>query len=361
MRLLIAGGGTGGHLYPGIAVAQSWMGEGEDFQVLFVGTARGIEAKVLPKEDLPLEIISAGGIMRRSFPQKISAFAKFFRGLVQSLRVVGRFRPHVVLGVGGYASAPAVVAAWMLRRPVVLLEQNVVPGLTNRFLSRLARRVAVALSGAAGYFQSEKVVETGLPLRAEFAVPFERDTSSWEGQLRILVFGGSQGAEAINRTVVEALPLLGEALIEMNFVHQTGEVDLELVRAAYARVNAQAEVEPYLFDMPARYRWAHLAVARAGAMTAGELIAAGLPAILIPLPSATHGHQQANARLLEDEECAWVISQSDLTGEILADLWRKAQRDRSVLAKMSLHSHRLAQPNSSKTVVTLCRQMARAS
>lgn len=361
MRLLIAGGGTGGHLYSGIAVARSWMGEGEDFQVLFVGTARGIEAKILPQEDLPLETISAGGILHRSTMQKISALVKSLWGLAQSLRVVSRFRPHVVLGVGGYSSAPAVVAAWLLRRPVVLLEQNMIPGLTNRLLSRLARRVAVALPGAGGYFRREKVVETGLPLRAELAVPFERDASSWEGPLRILVFGGSQGAEAINRTVVDALPLLGEALYEIQFVHQTGEADLEMVRAAYASANARAEVEAYYFDMPARYRWAHLAVARAGAMTVGELMAIGLPAILVPLPSATHGHQQANARHLADMGCAWVIFQNDFTGSVLADLWRKAQLDRSVLAKMSIRTHRLARADSSKSVVMLCRQMARAA
>lgn len=360
MRLLIAGGGTGGHLYPGIAVARAWLGKGPDHQVLFVGTARGIEARVLPREGLPLETISAAGVLGRSFGRQLEAAAMLVWGLAQSLGLVGRFRPNVVLGVGGYASAPAVVASWMRRRPIVLLEQNIVPGLANRLLARLARRVAVSLPGAAPHFPSGKVVETGLPLRPEFAEVPARGVDFWEGPLRVLIFGGSQGAHAINRAVVEALPHLGEALGGMRFVHQTGEADFEEVRAAYAESGAQAEVVPFLYDMAERYRWAHLAVARAGAVTVSELVASCVPAFLVPLPTATHGHQEANARYLEENGAARMILQRDLAGEGLAAGLRELEGNRAALAEMSRRAGALRRQGASEAVAALCRDVARA-
>ncbi|MBT3350759.1 MAG: undecaprenyldiphospho-muramoylpentapeptide beta-N-acetylglucosaminyltransferase, partial [Nitrospinaceae bacterium] len=311
MRLLIAGGGTGGHLYPGIAVAKAWLQSGPEHSVLFVGTERGIEARVLPKEGLPLETISAAGLFGKSFLQKIKGAVLLIRGIFQSMGIVGRFNPNVVLGVGGYASAPAVVASWLRRRPIVLMEQNAMPGAANRLLSRLADRVAVCLPGAANYFSPEKVVETGLPLRDEIEQGAERVEASWEGPLRVLVFGGSQGAQAINTAVAEALDLLGEQASNFEFVHQTGEDDLERMRGAYERAGVEGEVLPFLYDMAERYRWAHMAVARSGAMTVGEVAAMGLPALLIPLPTATHGHQEMNARQLAEAGAARMILQSD--------------------------------------------------
>lgn len=358
MRLLIAGGGTGGHLYPGIAVARAWMGAEPGNEVLFVGTARGIEARVLPREGLPLETISAAGIFRRSPGQKARALFLMVRGLFQSLGLIGRFRPHVVLGVGGYASAPVVAAAWARRRPVVLMEQNAIPGVANRLLARLARRVAVGLPVEPGYFPPAKVVETGLPLRAEFGAPPERPEASWEGPLRVLIFGGSQGAQAINTALVDALPLLGEAVKGMCFVHQTGEGDLERVRAAYRAAGAEAEAEAFFYDMAGRYRWAHLAVARAGAVTVTELPAMALPAVLVPLPTATHGHQEANARYLAGAGAARMVLQSELSGAALAAILREYAADRAALAGMSQKARALARAGAAEAVTALCREAA---
>ncbi|MBI1724059.1 MAG: undecaprenyldiphospho-muramoylpentapeptide beta-N-acetylglucosaminyltransferase [Candidatus Tectomicrobia bacterium] len=361
MRLLIAGGGTGGHLYPGIAVARAWLRGGPDHRVLFVGTARGIESRVLPREDLPLETISAAGIVGRSAGQKGWAAILMVRGLVQSLGIIGRFRPHVVLGVGGYVSAPAVSAAWLRRCPIVLMEQNAVPGVTNRLLARLAFRVAISIPGAVPYFPPGKAVQTGLPLRGGFAGEPQRPASFWEGPLRVLVFGGSQGAHALNEALVEALPLLGESVGAMRFVHQTGEADLERVRAAYAGAGAEAEAAAFFYDMADRFQWAHLALARAGAATVAELTSMGLPAVLVPLPSATHGHQEANARFLAEGGAARMVLQRELSGARLAALLREFEADRRLLAEMSRRSRELARPDASETVAALCREAARAA
>ena len=361
MRLLIAGGGTGGHLYPGIAVAKAWLQSGPENSVLFVGTERGIESRVLPKEALPLETISAAGLFGKSFLQKLKAAFMLIRGIFQSMGIVGRFNPSVVLGVGGYASAPAVVASWLRRRPIVLMEQNAMPGAANRLLSRLADRVAVCLPGGASYFSPGKVIETGLPLRDEIEAGVERTESSWEGPLRVLVFGGSQGARAINTAVAEALDHLGEEAGNFRFVHQTGEEDLERMRGAYERAGVEGEVLPFLYDMANRYRWAHLAVARSGAMTVGEVTAMGLPVLLVPLPSATHGHQEMNARHLAETGAARMILQSDLNGVSLANFLLEMSGDRSRLVEMSRRAHDAMRGNATRRVAELCRKTAQAA
>ncbi len=361
MRLLIAGGGTGGHLYPGIAVARAWLRFGPEYRVLFVGTARGIEARVLPREELPLETISAAGMIGRSLAGKLQAAAMMIRGVFQSLGIVGRFEPNIVLGVGGYASAPAVLASWLRRRPIVLMEQNAVPGAANRLLSRLAARVALCMPGASKYFAPAKVFETGLPLREGMTGGAQRPAATWQGPLRVLIFGGSQGARAINEAVADALALLGEEAKEMEFVHQTGEGDLDRVREAYAVTGAKAEVAPFLYDMAERYRWAHLAVARAGAMTVGELTATGLPALLIPLPIAAHGHQEANARHLTDRGAARMVLQPDLTGEKLAGFLKEMNADRGRLEEMSRSAAALARGSASDDIAALCRETAQAA
>lgn len=361
MRLLIAGGGTGGHLYPGIAVARAWLRFGPDYSVLFVGTKRGVEARVLPREGLPLETIAAAGVLGKSVFQKIGAVFTLVKGIIQSMGIVRRFQPNVVLGVGGYASAPAVMASWMSRRPIVLMEQNAMPGMTNRLLSRLAKHVTIGLPGAAKYFPAEKVVESGLPLREEVSKSTPRLASFWEGPLRVLIFGGSQGAHAINSAVAGALHHLGDSARNIQFVHQTGEADLERTRKAYEETGAEGEVEPFLYNMGERYQWAHVAVARAGAMTVAELSAMGVSALLVPLPTSAHGHQEANARFLAERGAARMILQSDLTGESLAGFLKEMNEGREKLAEMSRRALGLAGSDASGQVADICRKLARAA
>ena len=337
------------------------MAQEEESEVLFVGSARGLEAKVLPREGLPFEAISCAGVLGRSAGQRLAALAATGRGCCQAVRILRRFRPHVVLGLGGYASVPAVAAAGLWRKPIVLIEQNVVPGLANRLLARLASKVAVGLPVRDAGFARGKTVETGLPLRPEFSRGVEREADSWAGCLRVLVFGGSQGARAINEAVIEALPLLGDVLEKMRFVHQTGEADFARVRAAYEAAGACADVAPYLYDMAERYRWAQVCFSRAGAVSVAELSAMALPAVLIPLPSATHGHQEANARYLAERGAARMILQKDLSGEALAQTWRAYEAERAELASMSECAGRLARANASGAVAALCREQARAA
>ncbi len=360
MRLLIAGGGTGGHLYPGVAVARAWLADAGENEVLFVGTARAVEARVLPREGLPFETIACAGVLGRSVGGKVRALAMTGYGFCQANGILRRFRPHVVVGVGGYASVPTVVAASLWRRPIVLIEQNVVPGVSNRLLSRLASKVAVGLPVRGGGFPADKTVETGLPLRSEFSERFERSADSWGGPLRVLIFGGSQGARAINEAMMEALPRLGDAVERMRFVHQTGEADLARVRAAYESVGARAEVLPYLYDMAKRYRWAQVCFARAGAMSVAELAAMSLPAVLIPLPIAAHGHQEANARYLAERGAARMLLQKDASGRILADACLEYEAEREKLAVMSSRMGALARANASEAVAALCREQAAA-
>lgn len=361
MRLLIAGGGTGGHIYPGIAVARAWLRNGPDYQVLFVGTQRGVEARVLPREGLALETISAAGVLGKSIFQKIIAVLSLIKGIIQSWKILGRFQPAVVLGVGGYASAPAVVAAWMKGRPIILMEQNAFPGITNRILSRLAKKVTVGLPGAAKYFPAEKVVETGMPLREEVSKFEPRSASFWEGPLRVLIFGGSQGAHAINSAVAGALRQMGDSVRNFHFVHQTGEADLEQIRKVYEETGAKGEVAAFLYDMGERYRCAHLAVARAGAMTVAELSAMGVPALLIPLPTSAQGHQEANARYLFERGAARMILQNDLTGEGLAAFFKEIYEDRKKLIEMSGRNLELAGRDASVKVANICQELARAA
>ena len=360
MRLLVAGGGTGGHLYPGIAAARAWLAAAAANEVLFVGTAGGIAGEVLPRENLPFRAIAAAGVLGRSAGQRVRAAAALGHGFCQASGILRRFRPHVVLGVGGYSSVPPVVAARLWRRPIVLIEQNVVPGAANRLLSRFASKVAVGLPVCDKGFARGKIVETGLPLRREFAARCERAADSWGGPLKVLIFGGSQGARAINEAVMAALPLMGDVLARMRFVHQTGEADFARVQAAYESAGAQAEAAPYLHDMAARYRWAQVCFSRAGAMSAAELSAMSLPAVLIPLPSATHGHQEANARYLAERAAARMILQKDLNGRVLADIWREYEAERKTLIAMSGRTKSLARTDAAEAVADLCRQQAAA-
>ncbi len=361
MRLLVAGGGTGGHLYPGIAVARAWLAEDNSNEVLFVGAARGIEARVLPRENLPFQAIASAGVLGRSRGQKIGALAMMSYGVCQAMGILRRFRPHVVLGLGGYSSVPLVAAAGLWNRPIVLIEQNVIPGVANRLLSRFASSVAVGLPVHDEGFARGKIVETGLPLRSEFSESFERGEGSWDGPLKVLIFGGSQGARAINEAVMEALPLLGDALEKIRFVHQTGEADFPRVRAAYEVAGAQAHVAPYLYDMADRYRWAQVCCSRAGAVSVAELSAMALPAVLIPLPSATHGHQEANARYLAERDAARMILQEDLNGRVLADIWLEYEAERGKLVSMSKRTKSLARASASEAVAALCRQQVKAA
>src|SRR4051812_14441249 len=317
LRIVIAGGGTGGHLYPGIAVARELMTRRADAVITFAGTARGIESRVVPREGFALDLIHSGGLKGKSVADRLRGALLVPVGLVDAWRILSRRRPQLVLGVGGYSSGPVVLVAALRGTPTMLLEQNAVPGLTNRLLSRVVRAAAVTFETTRQFF-GDKAFVSGNPVRPEFLAAGyqqrEAEANEQASGVRVLVFGGSQGAHAINVAMVEAAAELAAGGAGLRLTHQTGERDVEMVRAAYRNAGLQADVEPFLYDMGRRIGQADLIVCRAGATTLAELTAAGKPAILIPLPTATDDHQRRNAEALAAAGAAEVLLQTEMTG-----------------------------------------------
>jgi UDP-N-acetylglucosamine--N-acetylmuramyl-(pentapeptide) pyrophosphoryl-undecaprenol N-acetylglucosamine transferase len=354
MRLLLAGGGTGGHLFPAVALAQELKRVEPDAEILFVGTERGFESLVVPELGFPLEHIRIEGFVGKSVVKKIGFCLMLFQSIRQSLKILDRFHPDVVVGVGGYASAPVLLAARIKGRAVLIHEQNAIPGLANRLLGRLVRRICLSFEDEEGFFQAEKTVLTGNPLRKGIA-----DCPPAEGAPVLLVFGGSQGAEAINRALVDALPLLDEWKEKLQIIHQTGEKDEEDVRQAYMAAGWENyRVVPFIRDMSAAYASAHLVVCRAGATTIAELCGCGRAAVLIPYPYAARGHQTRNARVLEKHGAAVLLDQGGLTPEKLAENIRALLGDRDRLKKMAKAMSALGKPDAAQRILRECRSLA---
>jgi UDP-N-acetylglucosamine--N-acetylmuramyl-(pentapeptide) pyrophosphoryl-undecaprenol N-acetylglucosamine transferase len=352
--VVIAGGGTGGHLYPGIAVARELLARRPDAQVSFAGTAHGIEARVVPREGFPLDLIRSAGLKGKSIADRARGAMLVPLGLLDSSAIVTARRPHLVIGVGGYSSGPVVLAAALRGVPTMLLEQNAAPGLTNRLLRPFVRAAAVSFESTRRFFGAKAFV-SGNPVRPEFLQAVEplresgaNDDASGGG---ILVFGGSQGAHAINLAMVAAAPQLATGGHAVRLAHQTGERDVEMVRAGYRQAGLQAEVEPFFFDMGRRLRSADLIVCRAGATTLAEITAAGKPAILIPLPTATDDHQRRNAETLASAGAAEMLRQSDATGAVLAQRIDRLMRDSAARERMAAAARALARPDAAKVIV----------
>src|SRR5262245_56838061 len=354
IRVVIAGGGTGGHLYPGIAVARELLARRPDARVSFAGTAQGIEARVVPREGFPLDLIRRAGLKGQSVARRARCSALVPLSLIDANAIVSTRRPMLVIGVGGYSSGPVVLAAALRGVPTMLLEQNAAPGLTNRMLSPFVRAAAVSFESTRRFF-GEKAFVSGNPVRPEFlqaVEPFREsganDDASGGG---ILVFGGSQRAHAINLAMVEAAPQLATGGQPFRLAHQTGERDVEMVRAAYRQAGLQAEVEPFFFDMGRRLRAAYLIVCRAGATTLAEITAAGKPAILIPLPTATDDHQRRNAEALASAGAAEMLRQSDASGSALAQRIIGLMGDRPARERMARAARTMARPDAAKVIV----------
>ncbi len=351
LRVIVAGGGTGGHLYPGIAVARELLARQADATVTFAGTARGIEARVIPREGFELDVIRSGGLKGKSLGSAVRGAALIPLGLADAWRIVSRRRPHLVIGVGGYSSGPVVLAAALRRVPTMLLEQNAVPGLTNRILARVVRAAAVTYESSRVFF-GDKAFVSGNPVRAEFvsATGAGRDSEP-AGPTRVLVFGGSQGAHAINVAMIAAAPTLRASGVPLAITHQTGERDVEMVRGGYSGAGLPAEVEPFLFDMARRLRAADIVVCRAGATTLAELMASGRPSVLIPLPTATDDHQRKNAEAMASAGAADVLLQADATGDALAARILRLVADEPARRRMSEAARALARPDAAREIV----------
>ena len=380
VSVLIAGGGTGGHLYPGIAVARELLARQPHARVTFVGTAAGIEARVIPREGFPLEVIRSAGLKGKSLQSLARGVALLPLSAIDAWRVLSRVRPSVVIGVGGYSSGPVVALAALRGIPTLLMEQNAMPGITNRLLARFVRAAAVTYEESIRFFGAKAFV-SGNPVRREFfteerrqgvpgdseerrqGVPGgrkgydEHDTPP--GAVRVLVFGGSQGAHAINVAMVEAAPRLAAAQPRLAITHQTGERDLEMVRDGYRRAGLEARVESFLYAMDREMKDADVVICRAGATTLAELAASGRAAILIPLPTATDDHQRRNAEALVAKGAAQMIEQDELTGERLATELVAVAGDATRRRHMGSAARRIARVDAAGAIVDKVLELAR--
>ena len=358
LSILIAGGGTGGHLYPGIAVARELMARMPDATVTFVGTAAGIEARVVPREGFPLELIRSAGLKGKSVTAVARGMSVLPASAVDAWRVISRRRPNVVLGVGGYSSGPVVALSAVRGVPTLLMEQNAVPGLTNRLLARLVKAAAVTYAESTAFFGGKAFV-SGNPVRPEFFGKEAYDEQrSPPGAARVLVFGGSQGAHAINMAMVEAATRLAAATPRLAITHQTGERDLEMVRDGYRRAGIEARVEPFLFAMDREMNTADVVVCRSGATTLAELTAARRPSILIPFPAATDDHQRKNAEALVKQGAARMIEQRELTGGRLASEILELATDAAARGRMRDAAGRMAKPDAARVIVDKVLELA---
>jgi UDP-N-acetylglucosamine--N-acetylmuramyl-(pentapeptide) pyrophosphoryl-undecaprenol N-acetylglucosamine transferase len=354
MKVLIAGGGTGGHIYPGIAVAEELKRLSPDTQVLFVGGDRGLEGRVVPEAGFELATIAARGLPRRAWWRVPGALLANGGALLKAMNIVRSYGPDVVLGTGGYVSAPVVVAAWLMKRPVLLQEQNAVPGLTNRLLARIADEVHVAFTESRSWFaRKDRLKLSGNPVRRMILSGDRRQALARfglsENAATVFVFGGSRGARRINEATLDAMARLKGGLAAQ-FILQTGKEDFAWAKERAEKEQLPVTVVPYLTHIHEAYAAADLVVCRAGAMTLAEIAACGVPAILVPYPFAAYDHQVTNAQNLAERGGAVLILDADLTGERLATEVQRLVKDRPTLIKMSSNARRFARPDAAERI-----------
>jgi UDP-N-acetylglucosamine--N-acetylmuramyl-(pentapeptide) pyrophosphoryl-undecaprenol N-acetylglucosamine transferase len=362
MRLLVAGGGTGGHLFPGLALGEEVKTRHPRNDVLFVGSARGIEAREVPRAGYPLRIIAVGPLKRQGFFGLIKGIFRLPKALFQSIRILRQFDPDVVVGVGGYSSGPVVFAAWLLGIATAIQEQNALPGFTNKVLGRIVRAIFTAFPEAAKSFPSRKTHLLGNPIRRAFLDNYLHTKAPGE-RLSIFVTGGSQGAHMLNLRVVEAIELLAPQIgARLHVLHQTGVKDQPEIAARYEKLKSsglEASAVAFIDDMPRAYAEADLLVCRAGATTIAELTVCKKPALLVPFPFAADDHQTVNARSMVQAGAALLFPEKDLTGEKLAGELRALDADRSLLSKMSRASGVLGRPEAAREIADVCVSLCR--
>lgn len=350
---MIAGGGTGGHVYPALAIAREFVAREPGRRAVFVGTVRGLESRIVPAAGFPLETIDVGGLKGKSAGETIRNLIRLPFGFAGAWRAISRHQPTLILGVGGYSSGPVAVAGGLRRIPTMIHEQNAFPGVTNRVLARFVTEVAVAWEDATPRLGGRGIV-TGNPVRQEFFDATREPLSVRGSKIRVLVFGGSQGSRILNDTMSEALMFLAKFRDRLDIVHQTGPSELDKVRAAYhASAFPAARVVPYLDAMADEMLDADLVVSRSGAMTIGELCASGRGAILVPFARATNNHQEVNARVVEKAGGAVVLLESELTPERLAGTISSLLGTSERTEQMGNSARRLSAPNATKEIVDI--------
>jgi len=361
MKLIIAGGGTGGHLFPGIAVAEEFLSRDPKNEVLFVGTEKGIEARAVPAAGYRLELISAAGIRGKGTLAQLKGAAMMIYGYAQSRKILKNFKPDLVLGVGGYASLPMLMAARGMLTPRFIHEQNAIPGKTNRLLANFADQVFITLEESAVYFPKDKTLLTGNPLRKQILdliqnpphPPFHKGGGEAKraGGFHLFIFGGSQGAHAINSAMVAALPLLKDSGIKITITHQTGEKDCAEITEAYRQAAVEANVVSFINDMASEYAAANLIICRAGATTIAEVTACGKACLFIPFPHAVDDHQRKNAEALLKKDACHLLLEQELSGQKLAEIITESAINPDAVSQMGKRAFAMARLDAAKIIV----------
>ncbi|MBI5233252.1 MAG: undecaprenyldiphospho-muramoylpentapeptide beta-N-acetylglucosaminyltransferase [Deltaproteobacteria bacterium] len=348
LRLVITGGGTGGHLFPGLALAEELKGFAKDMEIVFIGARRGLEEKIVPGLGYRFELLDVEGLKKRKGAALLRSLVKAVFATFRAMRILRGLKPSGVIGTGSYSAGPVVLAARLLGIKTAVIEQNAIPGLTNRFLGRFVDKVYIAFEQAAGYFPVERTILSGTPVRRE--IISMDPVSERSPKFTLFVFGGSQGATAINAAFLDAAEYLTDIWHGLRVIHQTGEAGYSAAKAAYERKGLKAELYSFIDDMAHQYAQADLAVCRAGATTIAEVAALGLPAILVPYPFATDAHQEMNARCIEAKGAAIMLKQDELTGSSLARIIRRLYEDRTGLERLKHRMRELGRPGAAMTI-----------
>jgi len=353
VKVIIAGGGTGGHVFPAVAIAGEFLERPDVQDVLFVGTEKGLEARVLRDMGFTLRTINVEGVKGRGAAKMIVSLLKIPWSISQSVSIIRNFRPDIVLGVGGYASGPGVIAAHFMGVKTAIAEQNALPGFTNRMLGRFVDKIFLSFPDREGWFADVRTVVTGNPVRRGFVKGIKKSRMK-EDKFSILIFGGSQGARTINRVAVESIGYLEDIKDRLVITHQTGDKDMDEVSAAYRDCGVDAEVHSFITDMSSAYESADLLICRAGATSIAEITASGKASVLIPYPFAAGNHQELNARMLADAGAAEMILESELDGKRLAGAIRRLLNSSGTINRMEKESQRLGNVKAAEQIVDEC-------
>ncbi len=354
---MIAAGGTGGHIFPAVSVARELKRRSKERRIIFIGTTRGLERKIIPAEGFELIEVNVGGIKGKGIVEQIAAAVKAVLCFFWSIGYIMKVRPSLVVGAGGYVSGPVVAAAWLLRVPTMIQEQNLTPGFANRILSRLVMESAVSFEESRRFLKGNIIV-TGNPVREDFMHLKKKERGE---KLSVLAFGGSQGARTINRGMMEALPLIREFKEKILIIHQTGPAENTMVKERYMREGIEAEVIEFIADMPKRFEAADIIISRAGASTIAEILAAGKASILVPFPSATNDHQRKNAEALSRASAAYVCDDAEFSGRYVADVMKKFIENPSLIGKMEERVVALRVEGAAEKIADMAERLIKAS
>ena len=355
IRIMLTGGGTGGHLFPGIAVAEALCERLPGSEVVFIGDRRRMDQTSLKKHGFAVRRIHSHGIKGKSLLQLLKALAVMPFSFCEALFHVLNFRPHIVVGVGGYVTGPVIAAARLAGRRTIIHEQNAIPGLANRKLGKFAQKICLSIPGSERYFREEKTVLTGNPVRRTILNLTREEKREKKEKLTLLILGGSQGARAVNRLATEALiQFFGSFSRELHIIHQTGSADIGMVRESYGSAGIKAVTASFFYGMEDVYREADIVISRAGATTLAELAALGKPAVLIPYPYAADNHQEKNANYYVEGGGALMFPENELTSRILADAVRRLLTAEERCVKMGEAMKRLAFPDAAEKMADVC-------